>query len=146
MLPFCQQSIKLSVDIFSGADTSSAAIDLESKFIESGLGRVVIHDKKDFSHGRFNIIEKYAPDLVIFLENDTGEYSSKLLKYLQKRDHLYICHLKTQVGGVWGDLDLVIATQFFTKYLSRTIGYDMAKPDYPRDAMTLYRYSNKDLL
>ena len=45
-----------------------------------------------------------------------------------------------------GDLDLVIAAEFFSKYLSKVLDYDMAKPDYPEDAMALYRYSRKDLL
>ena len=41
------------MDIFSGIDTAAAAIDLESKIVESGIGRVIVHEKKDFSHGRF---------------------------------------------------------------------------------------------
>ncbi len=136
---------KINIDIFSGADTSCAAIDLESKFIESGLARVVIHEKKDFSHGRFNIIEKYEPDLILFLENIKGTYSDKLLQYIEKRNKLNICRLSTDNGNIWGDLELVVAAEFFSKYLSKTIGYDMAKPDYPEDAMTLYRYGRKDM-
>lgn len=137
---------KMLVDIFSGVDTSCAAMDLESKLIESGLARVVIHEKKDFSHGRFNILEKYAPDLIIFLDNVRGAYSDKLFRYLEKRENLYICHLVTTQGNIWGDLDLVVASEFFSKYLSKVLDYDMAKPDYPEDAMGLYRYSRKDLL
>lgn len=137
---------KMIIDIFSGVDTRCAAMDLESKFIESGLGRVVIHEKKDFSHGRFNILEKYTPNLIIFLDNVRGAYSDKLLRYLEKRENLYICHLITTQGKIWGDLDLVIAAEFFSKYLSKALDYDMAKPDYPEDAMGLYRYSRKDLL
>lgn len=137
---------RITVDIFSGVDTSCAAIDLESKFIESGLARVVIHEKKDFSHGRFNILEKYVPDLIIFLDNIQGTYSNKLFHYLEKRDNLYICRLTTDNGNIWGDLDLVVAAEFFSKYLSKTLEYDMAKPDYPEDAMVLYRYSQKDML
>lgn len=137
---------KMIVDIFSGVDTSCAAIDLESKFIESGVARAVIHEKKDFSHGRFNILEKYAPDFIVFLDNVRGAYSDKLLRYLEKRENLCICHLVTTQGNVWGDLDLVIAAEFFSKYLSKVLDYDMAKPDYPEDAMELYRYSRKDIL
>lgn len=137
---------KMVVDIFSGVDTSCAAMDLESKFIESGLARAVIHEKKDFSHGRFNILEKYTPDLIIFLDNIRGAYSDKLFRYLEKRENLYICHLTTAQGNVWGDLDLVVASEFFSKYLSKVLDYDMAKPDYPEDAMGLYRYSRKDIL
>ena len=137
---------KLAIDIFSGIDTSCAAIDLESKFIESGLARVTIHEKKDFSHGRFNIIEKYNPDFIIFLDNVKGAYSDKLFRYLSRREGLNICRLSSEKGSVWGDLDLVVAAEFLAKYLSKVLEYDMAKPDYPNDAMTLYRYARKDIL
>ena len=83
---------------------------------------------------------------IVFLDNIRGAYSDKLLRYLEKRENLYICHLVTTQGNIWGDLDLVIAAEFFSKYLSKVLDYDMAKPDYPEDAMALYRYSRKDLL
>ena len=114
--------------------------------VESGLARVIIHEKKDFSHGRFNIVERFAPDLLIYLDNRSGAYSRKLFQYIESRDYLYICHLVTDLKSVWGDLDLVIAAEYFSKYLSKTINFDMAAPDYPADAMALYHYSRKDLL
>lgn len=143
---FNSNTTKLSIDIFSGIDTSCTAIDLESKFIESGLARVVVHEKKDFSHGRFNIIEKNTPDLIIYLNNITGSYSDKLFQYLEERNNLCILKLTSDFGPIWGDLDLVIAAEFLSKHISKTLKYDMAKPDYPQDAMTLYHYSRKDLL
>lgn len=136
----------MSVDIFSGRETSSAATDLESKFIESGLARVVVHEKKDFSHGRFNIIEKNKPDFIVFLDSVKGAYSEKLFQYLEKRSDLCVLKLTSDFGPIWGDLDLVIAAEFLSKFLSKILKYDMAKPDYPQDAMILYHYSRKDLL
>lgn len=137
---------RMNIDIFSGLDTNCAAIDLESKFIESGVARVSVHEKKDFSHGRFNIVEKYCPDLVIFLDNMKGKYSNKLLDFLERRKNINICKLASERGDIWGDLELVIAAEYFAKYISKTLGYDMSKPNYPQDAMTLYRYAGKDLI
>ena len=137
---------KLNIDILSGMDTNCSAVDIESKFVESGLARVIIHEKKDFSHGRFNILEKYAPDLIISLDNYYGSYSQKLFQYIEKRKNTIICHLSTDKGYIWGDFDLVVASEFFAKYLSKALAYDMAKPDYPEDAMVLYNYSHSDLL
>lgn len=134
----------LSVDIFSGYDTLCSALDLESKLIESGLARVVIHEKKDFSHGRFNILENAAPDLLFILDNVKGQYSKTLLNYLEKR--ITVCRLVTEFGPIWGDLDLLIAVEYLAKHLSTALDYDMAKPEYPKDAMRLYRYSGKDML
>ena len=134
------------IDLFSGADTKCAAIDLESKFIESGLARVIVHEKKDFSHGRFNIIEEFRPDMIIILEGMRGAYTEKLNQYFSKREYTNILRIVSDYGYIWGDLDLLIASEFLSKHLSVALDYDMARPNYPETAMTLYRYCRKDLL
>lgn len=136
----------LLIDIFSDYETGTAALDLESKFVESGFGRVTIHDKKDFSHGRFNIISSFKPDLIIFLDSkDSGKYNEKLYKYLTKED-VSIIHLKTNESGILADLDLLIASQFLIQSISEIIKRDLTKPDYPKRAMSLYRYKDQSIL
>lgn len=136
----------LLIDIFSDYETSATALDLESKFIESGFGRVAIHDKKDFSHGRFNIISSFKPDLIIFLDSKgSGKYNEKLYKYLTKED-VSIIHLKTNESGILADLDLLIASQFLIQSISEIIKRDLTKPDYPKRAMSLYRYKDQSIL
>lgn len=133
------------MDIFSGIDTAAAAIDLESKIVESGIGRVIVHEKKDFSHGRFNVIANHPPYAIILFDNITGKYSKKLESYLSKRTDIKMIKLTTEFGEIWGDIDLMIACQYLAKYLSRELQYDMSKPDYPEDAMGLFKYSGSDL-
>ena len=136
----------LLIDIFSGYETSATALDLESKFIESGFGRVTIHDKKDFSHGRFNIVSSFSPDLIIFLDSqNTSSYNEKLYKYLVK-ENLPIIRLKTNESGILADLDLLIASQFLIQSISEVIKRDLTKPDYPKRAMSLYRYKDQSIL
>ena len=136
----------LLIDIFSGYETSATALDLESKFIESGFGRVTIHDKKDFSHGRFNIVSSFSPDLIIFLDSqNTSSYNEKLYKYLVK-ENLPIIRLKTNKSGILADLDLLIASQFLIQSISEIIKRDLTKPDYPKRAMSLYRYKDQSIL
>ena len=136
----------LLIDIFSDYETGTAALDLESKFVESGFGRVTIHDKKDFSHGRFNIISSFKPDLIIFLDSKgSGKYNEKLYKYLTKED-VSIIHLKTNESGILADLNLLIASQFLIQSISEIIKRDLTKPDYPKRAMSLYRYKDQSIL
>ena len=136
----------LLIDIFSDYETGTAALDLESKFVESSFGRVTIHDKKDFSHGRFNIISSFKPDLIIFLDSKgSGKYNEKLYKYLTKED-VSIIHLKTNESGILADLDLLIASQFLIQSISEIIKRDLTKPDYPKRAMSLYRYKDQSIL
>ena len=136
----------LLIDIFSDYETGTAALDLESKFVESGFGRVTIHDKKDFSHGRFNIVSSFSPDLIIFLDSqNTSSYNEKLYKYLVK-ENLPIIRLKTNESGILADLDLLIASQFLIQSISEVIRRDLTKPDYPKRAMSLYRYNGQSIL
>ena len=41
------------INIFTGNYTKSVTHDIESKIIESGIINAIIHEKKNFSHGRF---------------------------------------------------------------------------------------------
>ena len=84
------------------------------------------------------------PDYIVFFEGTDGRYSEKLKRYLERRN-IPTVFIKTQYSGVLGQLDLTIATQHFLNALSKHLDYDMSKPDYPKDAMALYRYSGKDL-
>lgn len=138
-------SVGINIDVFYDSNSNCAALDMESKFIESGVGRITLHEKKDFSHGRFNILEKMPPSFIIYFENSPGHYSDKLKSYLKKRN-IPMVILQTEYLGVWGQLDLMIAAQYFLKAISKYLNYDMSKPDYPQDAMSLYRYAGKDLL
>ena len=134
------------INIFSGFDTVSASTDLESKIIESGLGLAIVHEKKDFSHGRFNTIEYHSPYAIIFFDNEDGKYSQKLLEYLYDRKIPRIIVLSSNRGKVLGDFDLLIGCQFFAKYLSLELKIDLSQPNYPAEAMKLYKYGRKDLI
>ena len=52
------------INLFCGDYTNSACYDLESKMIESGIFNCIIHEKKNFSHGRFinyeNLNNRYS--------------------------------------------------------------------------------------
>ena len=133
------------IDIFSGVDTAAACADLESIITESGLGMVITHEKKDFSHGRFNSIEYHPPYAIVILNNAVGSYSSRLQQYLFDRKLPNIIEMTSDKGLILGDFDLLIGCQLFVKYLSKEMRVDFTKPEYPQEAMKLYKYTRKDL-
>lgn len=143
LLPKGQGAIE--TDIFSGYDTVTASTGLESDIVESGIGRATVHEKKDFSHGRYNAPERRRPDVVVFLSNETGDYSDKLKGYLRGRGYP-LSEIKTECRGVWGDLDLAIAVQFFVAKIGEERGYDMSDPVYPEEAKALYKYVGRDIV
>lgn len=136
----------LIIDIFSAYDTATASTILESDIIESGIGRVTVHEKKDFSHGRYNAIESLPPDIVVFFDSKVGSYTNKLKVYLSQRVKFPLIEMKARNEGFWGDFDLAVAVQFFVAKLSEEAGYDMSDPTYPEEAKGLYKYSGDDIL
>ena len=75
-----------NVEVFYAFDCKSAAMDIESKFIESGFGRILLPDKKDFSHGRFNIIKYCKPNIILYFANARSKYDQQLIEYLSNTD------------------------------------------------------------
>ena len=131
------------LDVFCGDYTNTAAIDLESKIVETGVYRATFHEKKNFSHGRFISLEHYKPNAVIYLRtNDDCKYEVSLLEYLKhKVDDLII--IKTPFNKVIGEFDLLIAMQFFIKNIGDVLDIDLSKPDYSEDSMKIYKYKGE---
>lgn len=131
------------IDIFYGDYTTSAALDLESKIVESGVYRVEMHEKKNFSHGRFITFEHYMPDAVIYLKTKKEDkYEQKLQTYIENMTE-NIIYINTEYEGLLGEYDLLIAIQFFVANISKMLDIDLSKPDYSEEAMKIYRYDGK---
>ncbi len=74
-----------TINIFAGDYTKSAAADFESKIIESGFVNAIIHEKKNFSHGRFINYENLNNKNSFYFKSKTGSlYEKSLLNYLKK--------------------------------------------------------------
>ena len=126
-----------------GDYTTSAALDMESKIVESGIYRVTMHEKKNFSHGRFISMEYFRPDVLIYLkQNSTTNYEDKLLKYIESQNIDYII-IESAYDGLLAEFDLLIASQFFMKQISELINIDLSKPSYTDEAMEIYKYIGK---
>ena len=125
------------INIFRGDYTDSACYDLESKIIESGIFNCIIHEKKNFSHGRFINYENLNNNCSIyFKQNSNTKYESELLKYLND-DALVI---ESLYDGILAEFDLLIASQFIIYYIGKVLDIDVSKPKYSENAMKIYFY------
>ena len=103
-----------SFNIFTGDFTESASIDLESKIVESGIYNCLIHEKKNFSHGRFINYEHLSHNKnIYFKQKNTSLYEEKLLEYLEKDQNLII---ESRYDGILCEYDLLIASQYLIYY------------------------------
>ena len=133
------------IDIYYDNYTKPIMCDLESKIVETGIFRCTIHEKKNFSHGRFITLEKYPSDVQIYLKlkKDT-KYDNELLKYLSIYSKNLII-LEADEENNNGILELLIYSQLFIYEISKLIKKDLSNPDYSEDSMKIYRY-NKEII
>ncbi len=126
------------INVFTGDYTRSATFDTESKFIESGIVNVIIHDKKNFSHGRFiNYENLNNKNNIYYKSKNISPYEKELLKYLRGGNNLII---ESDYEGILCEYDLLIASQFLIYYIGKTLDEDVSKPQYSEDAMKIYFY------
>lgn len=131
------------LDIFYGDYTTTAAIDLESKIVETGIYRASFHEKKNFSHGRFISIEHYKPNAIIYLQTSNyTNYEENLLKYLQSQN-INLIKIQTPFDSIIGEFDLLLAIQFFIKNIADMLDIDLSKPEYSENSMKIYKYKGK---
>ncbi len=129
------------LNIFIGDFTEAAGSDLESKIVESGIYNCLIHEKKNFSHGRFINYEHLSQKKNIYLkQKSTSLYEEKLLDYLSKDKNLII---ESRYDGILCEFDLLVASQYLVYYISNFLDIDISKPKYSEDAMKIYFYKGE---
>jgi len=128
------------INIFRGDYTNTACYDLESKIIESGIFNCVIHEKKNFSHGRFINYENLNNTCSIyFKQKSTTKYETELLKYLGNNNVL----IESKYDGILAEFDLLIASQFIIYHIGKIMDIDASKPKYSENAMKIYFYKGE---
>lgn len=125
------------INLFRGDYADTACYDLESKIIESGIANCIIHEKKNFSHGRFVNYENLNNDFSIyFKQKNINKYENELLNYLS--DNTLI--IESNYDGILSEYDLLIASQFIIYYIGKRLDIDVSKPKYSEEAMKIYFY------
>ena len=128
-------------NIFTGDFSESAATDLESKIIESGVFNCLIHEKKNFSHGRFINYEHLSDKKNIYFKSKSiSTYEKRLLDYLQNDYNIII---ESRYDGILCEYDLLVASQYFIYFISNFLDIDISKPSYSEDAMKIYFYKGE---
>ncbi len=147
------------VHVFYEWDTYAVAADIESKLIESGLAAVVLHEKKNFTHGRYTLLYKYNFALAIDLvkqntsyvgskKSDTTNFSisfSNFLMNLCKERGAYYLEISNDFSHStsWNLYVLALLPYLITE-IGEELGIDISKPfkpgTFPEEAKALYNY------
>lgn len=128
------------ISVFRGDYSNCASYDLESKLIESGIFNSIIHEKKNFSHGRFINFENMNNKCVIyFKQKTTSKYEEELLNYLGNK----IAIFESKYDGLLAEFDLLIASQFIIYQIGKLLDIDVSKPNYTDNSMKIYFYKGQ---
>ena len=144
--------------------------DLESKLTESGIACVMLHEKKNFSHGRTNVLFRQDFGMIInlavygltfgedieknFLSLVNGDcqvdyangYEKKLASFLKevcKEKHSVYYEMRSVFGtDVSWNLDCMCQLPYWITYLGEALEIDISKPANPIPCIVndLYRY------
>lgn len=146
-------------------DTLPTAADIESKFTESGIANVVLHEKKNFSHGRYTSLYNQNFAVVINLTRhgmaiplDGSGNINKFYKYKYDENLAIflnkICEEKSthyiEIGTVammpsqW-NIEAMSKLPYLITAIGEELGIDISKPlkPFPEEAIQLYDYKGK---
>lgn len=127
-----------TIDIIYSAKYKAAAIAMESMLTESGTYRCLLHEEKNFSHGRF-ITSEHIPSsgTIIIKGRETTEYENKLIEYIKNQAHLlWVLCPETK----YSKIDAIIAIYSWLVQYSLKNNRDISKPEYTNDSMKLYKF------
>ena len=130
------------VDIFYNGKTETIAKDMESKMVESSFGRVTLHNKKNFSHGRYSTFENNRPNLVIYYDYDEkNKYETLLMSYLKKfaNKKIIVINPNTKNENL-KEFELLLFNQFFINLLDKKVAYEISSPTHSNDSISLYNF------
>jgi len=128
-------------EIFSGIDTSTTAKFLESTFVESGIGILIVHDKYSFCHGRSTTSINYN-NIAIYLNMGT-ELDKLLMDELKKYYKEFVVLNGIFLGSILGDYRMLVNAMYLTKYIAEQKQKDLSGVDYSDITEKIYKFNGK---
>ena len=130
--------------VFGGGLAWPGMIDLESKFVEGGIGTVQLHEVKDFSHGRFisllNEPENEKTPVLLLSVGPQTRYENYLLSKIEGERRVEC--LSSDADGIVGSLELLIWLQYLAQRFGAEVGKDISRPDaIPPTGLSLYHWN-----
>lgn len=138
------------IHVFYEWDTLPVAADIESKFTEAGIANIVLHEKKNFSHGRYTSLYNQKFALVINLARRGNIYEYKydinlelfLSKMCKEKSAQYIKIGTKEATPTDWLLESMTMLPYLITAIGEELGIDISKPlkPFPKEAAQLYDY------
>lgn len=136
----CSPLLKKDVWIvLYGPSTSSAAIDLESRFTEAGLGVVQLADYRNFAHGRHYWLSKHrnSTGVLALITKEDELIAKKTLELIPNDIPKSIINIPH--SGVIADLSGIGLVMYLVDFVGKARGIDPGRPGVPLFGSKIYR-------
>jgi hydroxymethylpyrimidine pyrophosphatase-like HAD family hydrolase len=134
--------------VLYGLDTKSAAVDLESKFTESALGRIQLSDFRNFGHGRHHWLAKRNRESAVLALCSPGDMmlAKKTLSFLPKNVPRMIANFPQAFPD--RSIASIVYAMTLTGTVGRIRGIDPGRPGVPEFGRRIYhlKATGKDWL
>lgn len=152
------------IHVFYEWDTLPTAADIQSKFTESGIANVILHEKKNFSHGCYVSLYKQHFALVInlckhgmalsldgsgfstYYQNRYDELLSKFLRDRCESTYAYYLEVGTAINipTKW-NIEALSLLPYLVTAIGEELDIDISKPlkPFPKEAIELYNYKGE---
>ncbi|SDQ99353.1 haloacid dehalogenase-like hydrolase [Chryseobacterium soldanellicola] len=129
---------EFTIVVLYGGWGKPVAIDLESKFSESGIGNVLLSDYRNFGHGRHNWFDKkkIQSAIVAIISKDEEEIAQKTLDLLPSEIPKLLIKSEEKMGNA--SLELLVKSFYLVKEVGKTKGIDPGRPGVPPYGSSLY--------
>jgi len=119
----------------------TAAIDAESKLIESGLVNVQLADYRNFAHGRHNWLDKnkQKTGLIALVNPDCEKIASKTVSLIP--EYIPTVELSTIFDGPIASLDLLVKILYTVKFFGKIKKIDPGRPQVASFGRKIYHLS-----
>ena len=117
----------------------AAAVDMESKLVESGVCNVQMADYRNFAHGRHNWLDKHPEDtgVVMLAGQRCRELAGRTRELLPSR--IPVAELNTGLAGHAGMISLLVQSMCVVGVLGRQRGVDPGRPEVADFGRQLYK-------
>lgn len=133
-------SIENTVNIFSGIDTISPELFLETTLVEAGIAIPVIHHKYDYCHGRSNI-NKTNNIPIIYLLNHETDLDKKLIKILQAQNKKLIILKGIYEDEIVNNFYLTLLSIYLMQNIAINKNINLSRIDYDKYVIPkIYRF------
>lgn len=145
------------LNVVYGPGALPAAVDVESKFTESGLPAVTVHEQKDLSHGRFVTVMQapqfrseddrttVPPPALMLATGPPSRYQHAVSAAFREAAVPFV-EIRTVTNDLAAPLELLTLVQFFSQAFGSELGIDISRPKRIPDAgLRLYRWQGRRL-